>query len=341
MNILLTSAGRRGYLVQYFKEALGVNGEVHVANSMDAAALKYGDKSVLTPLIHDKEYIPFLKQYCQVNHIKAIIPLFDIDLLILSKCLNEFKAVGVKVIVSKESFIRVCNDKWWTYEFLLRNDFHTPKSFLTISDTLQAIHNGIIDFPLIIKPRFGMGSISIFEIDNKEELYVLYEKTKKNISNSYLSNASDLNSESSVIIQQKLVGQEYGLDIINDLDGNNLTTVVKKKLGMRSGETDCAVTISHHDLEMVGKRLSMKTEHIGNLDVDVFVVNGVSYILEMNARFGGGYPFSHLAGVNLPKAIISWLKKETVKQSVFKPKIGVIGYKDIQIIGESENFISN
>ena len=36
MNILLTSAGRRTYLVEYFKEALqmaGVEGQVHTANS--------------------------------------------------------------------------------------------------------------------------------------------------------------------------------------------------------------------------------------------------------------------------------------------------------------------
>ena len=36
MNILLTSAGRRGYMVNYFKEALGEQGEVHVANSTKA-----------------------------------------------------------------------------------------------------------------------------------------------------------------------------------------------------------------------------------------------------------------------------------------------------------------
>ena len=33
MNILFTSGGRRSYLIKYFKEALGNQGEIHVANS--------------------------------------------------------------------------------------------------------------------------------------------------------------------------------------------------------------------------------------------------------------------------------------------------------------------
>ena len=53
----------------------------------------------------------------------------------------------------------------------------------------------------------------------------------------------------------------------------------------------------------------------------------------MNARFGGGYPFSHLAGVNLPKAIVKWLNKEEVSvDDLLTATSGVRGQKDIQIV---------
>ena len=334
MNLLLTSAGRRGYLVNYFKEALGDEGEVHVANSSNSTAIMYGDKSVITPLIYDENYIPFLKNYCQENHIEAIIPLLDIDLPILTNSIKEFNEIGVNVIVSSKEIINICNDKWETYKFLISYDFQTPKTFLKISDALNAIEQGKMKFPLIVKPRWGMGSISIFEADNLNELEVLFEKAKTDIRDSYLSYESNLDNQLSVIIQEKLSGQEYGLDIINDLNGKYMNTIVKKKCSMRSGETDIAETLKDEALELVGKSLAALTKHIGNLDVDAFVVDGVSYILEMNARFGGGYPFSHYAGVNLPKAIVSWLKKEKVDPAILKAKIGVIGYKDIQIIGD-------
>ena len=252
--MLLTSAGRRGYLVNYFKEALGDGGEVHVANTVNSTAMMYGDKSVITPLIYDENYIPFLKNYCLVNHIEAIIPLFDIDLPILTNNIKVFKDIGVNVIVSNKEIINICNDKWETYKFLITNDFQTPKTFLKVSDALNAIEQGNINFPLIIKPRWGMGSISIFDADNSNELEVLFEKVKKDIQDSLLVYESNQENQLSVLIQEKLSGQEYGLDIINDLNGKYMNTIVKKKYAMRSGETDIAETFKDEALELVTSR---------------------------------------------------------------------------------------
>lgn len=335
MNILLTSAGRRGYIVKYFQDALGKEGKVHVANSSPlSVAMKYGDQAVVTPLIYDDEYIPFLTSYCQYHQIDAIIPLFDIDLPILSKNRSEFEKIGVTVIVSKEESIRICNDKWETFNYLKENNLNTPETFLSIASALNAVHTGRVSFPLIIKPRWGMGSISIYEASDQEELELLFKKVEKNILSTYLVYESNLNHESNVIIQEKLSGQEYGLDVINDLNGHYQNTVVKKKYAMRSGETDCAETVANPTLVQLAEQISRTLGHIGNLDIDAFYVEGVAYILEMNARFGGGYPFSHQAGVNLPKAIVLWLQNANVKHSLLEAEMGVIGYKDIQIISE-------
>lgn len=332
MNILLTSAGRRGYLVHFFKEALAGKGKVHVANSIKSSAMLHGDQSVITPLIYDPNYIPFIKNYCIENCIDAIVPLFDIDLPILSKHIEEFKDNGVQIIVSREEVTRLCNDKWLTYSFLNDRHIKTPKTFLTISDAEEAVKMGIIKFPLIIKPRWGMGSISIYEADNLMELHVLANKTINNINSTYLKYEASKSAEGLIIIQEKMIGQEYGLDIINDLKGNYQTTIIKKKYAMRSGETDCAETVEDNNLEQLGKTLSREIGHIANLDVDVFLVNDTPYVLEMNARFGGGYPFSHRAGVNLPKAIILWSKNKTVEKDMLTAKTGVLSYKDIHII---------
>ena len=63
----------------------------------------------------------------------------------------------------------------------------------------------------------------------------------------------------------------------------------------------------------------------------MFLVDGVPYVLEMNARFGGGYPFSHMGGCNLPKAIVDWVKRKKVDKSVISAKTGITGYKEIYI----------
>ena len=84
MNILLTSVGRRAYMVKYFQEVLGEEGQVHVCNSDDrTVAFQYADKAVISPLIYDEAYIPFLLKYCKENQIKILISLFDLVILAL------------------------------------------------------------------------------------------------------------------------------------------------------------------------------------------------------------------------------------------------------------------
>ena len=330
MNILFTSVGRRTYLVEYFKEALNGCDEEHVANSDEnSPAFLVADKYVVSPLIYDDNYISFLLEYCDKNKINAIISLFDIDLPILSKNKKLFADNGIKVIVSDKRVLDVCNDKYATYIFLKEHGFNAPKTYLNIEDAKNNL-----DYPVILKPRWGMGSIGIYKADNFEELEVFYKKISREIFSTYLKYESLIDVDHAILIQEMIVGQEYGLDIINDLDGNYQNTIVKKKVAMRSGETDCAETVDFSELKLIGEKLSKSLKHVANLDCDAFVtVDNAVYVLELNARFGGGYPFSHLAGVNLPKAIVKWLKNESVDVSeLLIAKPNVYGQKDINIV---------
>lgn len=332
MNILLTSAGRRSYLVKYFKEALGNSGLVHAANSSSlSTAFLYADKTVLTPLIYDPGYIPFLLDYCKENSIDAIVSLFDIDLMILAKNKETFLKAGVRVLVADEQAIDLCNDKWNTYNFCIENSIKAPKTYLNIDKALEDIEKGDLDFPLFVKPRWGMGSLSVFCAENEEELRIFYNKSKREIERSYLKYESCADTNQCVLIQQAIEGQEYGIDVINDLQGNYQNTVIRQKYAMRSGETDAAIITENEEIKAVGKLISEKLRHPGNLDADVFLCDGVPYLLEMNARFGGGYPFSHVAGVNMPLAIVKWLKGEEVPAELLTAKKGVMAAKELVI----------
>lgn len=329
LNVLLTSVGRRSYMVSFFQEALKDIGKVHAGNSEFTYAMEIADKAILTPLIHEKNYISFLINYCIKNNINVIVPLFDIDLSVLAKNKQKFFKKNIKVIVSSYKVTQICNDKWLAYNFLVKNKFNAPKTFIDIKEVERKIKNKQIFFPLIIKPRWGMGSIAIFQANNMEEVSVLYKKTKEDILNTYLKYESRADCQKNVIIQEKIIGQEYGLDVVNDLNGNYIGTFPKKKLAMRAGETDCAVSMKNNGLIDLGKKIGVALKHIGNLDVDCFVVKKKKYVLEMNCRFGGGYPFSHLAGVNVPKIIISNVLGEKDFKKNIHFKYGVKGYKNI------------
>ena len=73
------------------------------------------------------------------------------------------------------------------------------------------------------------------------------------------------------------------------------------------------------------------TGHIGNMDCDVFMTKSGAYILEMNARFGGGYPFSHEGGCNLPLALINWIKEKDVSPDMLVSQTGIIEFKELYV----------
>jgi carbamoyl-phosphate synthase large subunit len=337
MNVLLTSVGRRNYMVEYFKEVLKPHsGKVYAMNSeLDAPALWKADEYVQSPLIYDIKYKNFLLNYCKENSIKIIISFFDIELPILSNIKSEFYNHGITIIVGDEWLTTMANDKWKTQNFLKQHGFHTVSSYLSVEDFFSDLNVNHSNFPVYVKPRWGMGSISVFKAEDAEELHFFYKKAKKEIENTYLKYESAVDTAHSVLIQEALPGIEFGLDVINDLKGNYQTTIVKRKLAMRAGETDIAVTVDEPILRDLGERLGRICRHPANMDVDVFFDGDSAYILEINPRFGGGYPFSHAAGVNLPEAIVKWYYGEDVEPNEYlTPQIGLKAMKGIVIIKE-------
>ncbi len=334
VNILFTSVGRRSYLIDYFRAALNGKGRIFATNNSElATGLLAADQWVVSPDIYDESYIPFLLEVCREHNIKILISLFDVDLPVLAENKRKFQEIGVKVIVSDPEVISICNDKWKTHTFLSEHGLNTPKTYLDIEEALTEISKGNLCFPLIVKPRWGMGSIAVYEAKNIEELHFFNTRIRTEIQNSYLKYESNQCIDESVLIQEKLEGKEYGLDIIDNLDAQYQTTIVKKKLAMRSGETDIAEVIDNSELKKLGEQLALTLKHIGNMDVDIFVTDeGYVYILELNARFGGGYPFSHMAGVDLPLAIINWCCGQCVEDNVLKETYGVKSAKNISMI---------
>ena len=73
---------------------------------------------------------------------------------------------------------------------------------------------------------------------------------------------------------------------------------------MRAGETDRCRIISDKKLFNLGKRLGNCLQHVGNIDVDLILKDNKYFIIDINPRFGGGYPFTHLSGQNYIEFII-------------------------------------
>ena len=322
MNILFTCAGRRTYLLKYFKENMA-EGDKVVATDMQlsAPALQAADVKLQVPAVYDPEYVNITLKICEEQKIDALISLNDLELPILAENKAKFEALGVKVIVSDPQVIDIAFDKYKTAQWVESLGLVAPKTYVRLADVKEALAKGEIEFPLFMKPRWGSGSIGLESISDMEELDIYYNLLMKKIKKTILATASV--GDEYIMIQEKLTGSEFGLDIMNDLNGKNVAVSVKQKLAMRAGETDKAVTVDLPEVREMGKKIGEALGHIGNLDVDIMQrADGAYCVLELNPRFGGGYPFSYEAGVNMPKAIIQWVKGEEVDPAILQPEYG-------------------
>jgi carbamoyl-phosphate synthase large subunit len=322
MNILFTCAGRRTYLLKYFKENLS-EGDKVVATDMQlsAPALQVADVKIQVPAVYDPKYIDITLDICKEQKIDALISLNDLELPILAENKKRFEEIGVRVIVSDPEVIDIAFDKYKTAQWVESIGLNAPKTYVTLASAKEALAKGEIAFPLFMKPRWGSGSIGLETIEDMEELEEVYQQLFKKIKKTILATASV--GDEYIMIQEKLTGKEFGLDVMNDLEGNHVAVSVKQKLAMRAGETDKAITVDIPEVYEMGRKIGENLKHIGNLDVDIMQrANGDYCVLELNPRFGGGYPFSYEAGVNLPKAIIQWVKGEPVGSAILKPEIG-------------------
>ncbi len=312
MNILFTCAGRRNYLLQYFKEELRGSGLVIAADMQTtAAAMAAADKAIVVPPLDDDGYVDALIDVCRTEHIDALFSLHDVDLALLARRKADFEALGVRVVVSDPSVIDTCFDKLKTGAFAHSIGLDAPRTYTRVADAVEAIDRGVLTFPLVVKPRWGSASNGLEFPVNREELELAFrlltlKLVRMNPHPSYNADANGL-----VLIQEHIAGTEYGLDVLNDLDGRVSAVYVKEKLAMRAGETDKAVLRDHPKLHAAGLAIGGVLGHVGNLDCDVIESEGRRYLIDMNPRFGGGYPFTHQSGGNYVAALLAWLSGKT------------------------------
>lgn len=330
MNVLLTSAGRRSYIVQYFREALEKGSKVIAVNTIeDAPAMLAADIAIQVPASHDPAYVATLLNICREHQVKLMLSLHDLDTTLLAPHRQKFVDINVIPVISESNFVNTCYDKFETVNFLKTLGLPYCPTYLRLEDTLAALDSDQLRFPVILKPRSGFGSIGLYIAHDKQDICDSFRLLQKDIIGSPIINSHNFNLDTAIIFQQVVQGEEYGLDVINDLGGNFSSAIVEKKLAMRSGETDSAIIVDNPVLSELAKTVSLHSKHLGVLDLDVIIENGTPYVLEMNPRFGGHYPFAHLAGANIPAAIIAWAQGREPDPLWLKAEIGVKGYKEL------------
>lgn len=287
INILILSAGTRNKVVQYFKKELDGKGNVIATDMSDLAPAIYeADKYYIVPRMNDPRYLDVIFDICKKENITGVLSLIDPELSLLAENVKKFEEVGTKVIGSSYELCEMALDKFQMYEWLVKHEYNCAKSYMDRKAFYADVDAGKIDFPVFVKPARGSASISISKVYDKETVDLLFAH------------------EDGLMIQEFLDGQEIGADVYIDMvSGEVVSIFTKKKLKMRAGETDKAVSFKDAKLFELIKGFVKEAGYRGQIDIDIFEINGEYYVSEVNPRFGGGYPHAYECGCNHMKLI--------------------------------------
>ena len=320
MNILILSAGTRNKIVQYFKKTLQGNGNV-IATDMSpiAPAIYEADRFYIVPKMTAPGYIDVILKICKEESIDGVLSLIDPELSLLAQHAEEFKKVGTKVIGSDYDKCEMSLDKMKMYEFCVKNGFKAARSWNSLDEFKFSYEAKEVDFPVFVKPQCGSASVAISKVNNMKTVELLF------------ANAQD---DEHLMIQEFLHGQEIGADVYIDMiSGEVVSIFTKKKIVMRAGETDKSVSFIDEKLFELIKKFVSLAGYRGQIDIDIFDINGEYYISEVNPRFGGGYPHAYECGVDHMKLILNNLlgRVNAVSIGAYEENIYMMKYNELAV----------
>ena len=311
-NILITSAGKRVALIKAFKETLNTyyrEASVYTTdmNPEMAPAAYISDQCFKVPRVTDKQYISILLGLCIDHNIGMIVPTIDTELIILSKSKALFAQHNITIIVSDEFFITLCRDKRNTGDFFSKHNIRIPKPIDKNSPT----------FPLFAKPYDGSLSQNLHCIKMPEEL------TPEIINNSKLIFMEYINQD---------IYKEYTIDMYYGQDHHLKALVPRERIEIRAGEINKGRTAKNYIVDKIKQSFEYINGCIGCICMQIFYNPNDNDIIgiEINPRFGGGYPLSYAAGANFPKWLIEeyFLNQEIGYSDLWQDNMIMLRYDD-------------
>jgi len=302
-NVLITSAGRRTFLVQAFRTALGAAGHV-IAADLDplAPALYVADAAARLPRLDDPRYGDHLVDLVGRSEVWAIIPTIDTELPKLVQLSEAFRSCGAVAVVSTDSFIASSMDKWLTVQTFRAEDVACAQTWLP-----EQLDQASLPDWVVVKPRFGSAGQGILRV-----------------SKDHIAQAIALTDRP--IVQEELTGREVTVDALFDMSGRLIHYVPRVRLKAIGGESVEGVTIGRAELGpwidtalLACGRLGAR----GPITVQCFIDSGGPKLTELNARFSGGFPLTFQAGGQYPEWLLEELNGSFVPSRVGDYEVGL------------------
>lgn len=295
--MLFTCAGQRVDIVTAFGRA----GAFTVAADADplAPALYHADRHAIVPRVDDPEYLPALRRLVDDHEVRLIVPLTDLDQLLLARWHKE---LGALVLLPAADTVERVNDKYLAHTFFEANGIASPPSWLPgdVPDDAR--------YPLLVKPRVGFGSRHIYEARNRQELDLFLRYTPADS-----------------FVQQRCLGEEFSIDVFCDLEGRCLNAIPRTMIQSKGGESIKGMTVKDWDLIRYGAHVAETLGLVGPANIQCFrEEDGRHEVTDVNPRFGGAFPLPTAAGSRYPELAMALAVGERPEPRLGEFREGVV-----------------
>ena len=277
--VLFTCAGQRVDIVTAFRQA----GATTIAVDADrlAPALYRAHRHALVPRVDDPGYIAALRDLVVSHDVRLIVPLTDLDHLVLAHARDDLG--GAVALVPGPETIERCSDKYLAHRFFEEQGIGSPPTHLpsNLPDELR--------YPVLVKARKGFGSRHIYRAEDATQLEFFLRYTTADS-----------------MVQAVCLGTEFSIDVFCDLDGRCLAAIPRTMIESKGGESIKGMTIRDEQLIEFGRTVSEALRIIGPANVQCFrEPGGELQVTDVNPRFGGGFPLPTAAGSRYPELALA------------------------------------
>lgn len=233
----------------------------------------------------------------KTDHYDVTIPMTDFSATMLSRRKAEFNKY-THVAVNDWSVFQMAADKQNTMNACMDNGIPCPKTLRNANSLEEVLESGL-EYPFIIKPRVGYGSIGFHRIDNGEDL-------RKHFNTSV--------EKFGPMLVQEYIPQtdiQYKCEVFIDKNGDVKSAHVFDKTRwypIDGGSTCCSTSVDRPDIVESSVKLLKSIGWRGYGDVDLIQDprDHIAKVMEINPRITASVKVCIYSGVDFAKQIVEY-----------------------------------
>lgn len=253
---------------------------------------RYADQRLLWPdYFHDPDgFTAHLLEYVRRHRPDATLALGDVSAGIVARNREQLTRYTGVAIPPLEVFDWAA-DKARTMAYCMDHGLPCPRTYFPDQESLDSIMARAC-FPLMIKPRRGIGAIGLHRIETPDALRRHYDEIK--------GRHGDLLIQEFIPLEG---GTQYQAEAFLDADSRMKACMVIAKprfFPVTGGTSTANVTIHRPDIQESVRSLLEGIRWTGAADVDLILDprDGVAKILEINPRVTAGIKIGFAAGID-------------------------------------------